>query len=51
MARNQSQPTRTRRLRGAKPKQQGQGLAPCPECGGVECGSGRVPVCCEACGH
>jgi hypothetical protein len=35
----------------AKKKAQGQGLEPCPECGGVECGTPRVPACCPDCGH
>lgn len=26
-------------------------LPPCPECGGVECHTPRIPVCCENCGH
>jgi hypothetical protein len=26
-------------------------LPPCEICGGVECGTPRVPVCCEACSH
>ena len=34
-----------------KEKPRGTGLEPCPECGGVECGTSRVPVCCENCGH
>jgi hypothetical protein len=24
---------------------------PCAECGGIECGSSRVPVCCAECDH
>jgi hypothetical protein len=24
---------------------------PCETCGGVECGSSRVPVCCDSCTH
>jgi hypothetical protein len=24
---------------------------PCGECGGRECGTPRVPVCCESCTH
>jgi hypothetical protein len=24
---------------------------PCEECGGVECGTSRVPVCCSECSH
>jgi hypothetical protein len=48
MARNQSRQTRTRRLAG----QRGEVvLAPCGECNGVECGTPRVPVCCEGCTH
>jgi hypothetical protein len=48
MARNQSQPTRTRRLRG----QRGEVvLAPCEVCNGVECGTPRIAVCCENCTH
>ncbi len=34
-----------------KDKPRGQALEPCPECGGTECGTPRIPVCCEACGH
>jgi hypothetical protein len=34
-----------------KDKPAGQGLDPCPECGGVECGTARIPICCEVCGH
>jgi hypothetical protein len=34
-----------------KGKQQGTGLDPCESCGGVECGSARVPLCCESCTH
>jgi hypothetical protein len=34
-----------------KEKRQGRGLDPCKECGGVECGTPRIPVCCENCGH
>ena len=34
-----------------KQKPQGTGLGPCPACSGTECGTPRVPVCCEACGH
>ena len=34
-----------------KSKQQGQGLEPCEACNGAECGTARVPVCCEACGQ
>jgi hypothetical protein len=34
-----------------KEKPAGQGLPPCPECGGTECRTSRIPVCCEACGH
>jgi len=34
-----------------KDKQQGTGLEPCPECGAVECGTPRIPVCCESCTH
>ncbi len=34
-----------------KDKAQGQGLDPCAECNGTECGTPRVPVCCEACRH
>jgi hypothetical protein len=26
-------------------------LDPCGECGGVECGIARVPVCCDSCTH
>jgi hypothetical protein len=24
---------------------------PCESCGGAECGTGRIPVCCDACSH
>jgi hypothetical protein len=24
---------------------------PCESCGGVECGTARVPVCCDSCTH
>ena len=34
-----------------KDKATGRGLDPCPQCNGAECGTARVPVCCEACGH
>jgi len=34
-----------------KEKPAGTGLDPCKTCGGFECGTGRIPVCCEACGH
>jgi hypothetical protein len=34
-----------------KKKQQGTGLDPCKACGGVECGSSRIPVCCDGCTH
>ncbi len=34
-----------------KDKAQGQGLDPCTSCGGVECGTPRVPVCCTSCTH
>jgi hypothetical protein len=26
-------------------------LPPCAECNGVECGTPRIRVCCEACTH
>jgi hypothetical protein len=26
-------------------------LPPCGNCNGVDCGTRRVPVCCEACTH
>ena len=29
----------------------GAGLDPCEACGGVECGTLRIQVCCEACTH
>jgi hypothetical protein len=34
----------------AKPKKTPAG-EPCEACGGVECGTARVPVCCESCTH
>jgi hypothetical protein len=34
-----------------EPKAQGTGLDPCTACGGVECGTGRIKTCCEACSH
>jgi hypothetical protein len=34
-----------------KSKQQGQGLEPCKECGGVECGTSRIGICCTDCTH
>jgi hypothetical protein len=34
-----------------KDKAQGTGLDPCAECGGVECGTGRIVVCCTGCSH
>ena len=34
-----------------KDKKQGQGLQACTECGGVECGTVRIPVCCGSCSH
>jgi hypothetical protein len=34
-----------------KPKPQGQGLDPCRNCAGVECGTGRIAVCCPDCTH
>jgi hypothetical protein len=35
----------------AKSKPQGADLEPCAECNGTECGTPRIPVCCENCGH
>jgi len=35
----------------AKKKQQGQALDPCRKCGGTECGTARIPVCCDSCSH
>jgi hypothetical protein len=32
-------------------RQQGAGLDPCKECGGVECGTGRIVICCTGCTH
>ena len=34
-----------------KAKKQGTGLDPCEACNGVECGTPRIPVCCEGCTH
>jgi hypothetical protein len=34
-----------------KVRQQGNDLDPCAECNGVECGTPRIPVCCEECTH
>jgi hypothetical protein len=49
MARNQAEPTQTRRLAAARPVK--PAAAECGECGGIECGTPRIPVCCEACTH
>jgi hypothetical protein len=35
----------------AKKRQQGQALDPCENCGGQECGTARIPVCCADCTH
>jgi hypothetical protein len=34
-----------------KDKPQGTALEPCKVCGGTECGTPRIPVCCTDCGH
>jgi hypothetical protein len=34
-----------------KDKPAGAALERCPACGGTECRTPRIVICCEACGH
>ncbi len=34
-----------------KEKPQGTGLDPCKVCGGTECGTSRIVICCTDCTH
>jgi hypothetical protein len=47
--RPQTEPTRTRRLAAAKSPKPADPA--CENCGGVKCGTARIPVCCGNCTH
>jgi hypothetical protein len=34
-----------------KPKPATPDVQPCEQCGGTECGTARIPVCCGDCTH
>jgi hypothetical protein len=51
MARKPPEPTRTRRLAAARQREAAKAPPECGACRGVECRTGRVPVCCPDCTH